>query len=440
VQAETILGERFICDTTMDYSETIQWLYTQLPMFQRIGPAAYKADLKNILALCGLLGNPQNQYSSIHIAGTNGKGSVAHMTASILQEAGFKTGLFTSPHLVDFRERIRINGFMIPKKSVTEFVASVRTQCQDIHPSFFELTTAMAFDHFAKEQIDIAVIEIGMGGRLDSTNIITPLVSVITNIGLDHQQFLGSTLPEIAGEKAGIIKPGVPVVVGETQEAISSVFVDKAREHQAPIWFADQMPPEKLLIPETNDETDKPIAEKPIQGFGGTYQKRNRQTVAGTIRVLTMNGMGISTRNYYQGIRKVVSNTGIRGRWEILNNNPLTICDVGHNEAGIREVVEQIKGTTHKQLHFVFGTVGDKNPDNILALLPREARYYFCKADIPRGMDASLLAEEARKAGLDGAVYPSVKAAYMAAQQQASTEDLIFIGGSTFVVSEIVDE
>lgn len=406
----------------MNYPQTIDYLFSQLPMFHRIGQAAYKANLDNIIALSGLLGNPQDTFSSIHIAGTNGKGSTSHLLASVLQESGYRTGLFTSPHLRDFRERIRINGKMIPEAEVVSFVEKMKNEFQSIQPSFFEMTTALAFDYFAKNKVDIAVLETGMGGRLDSTNIITPVISVITNISTDHTQFLGHTLEKIASEKAGIIKAGVPVVIGETQKETEPVFREKANETGSEIFFAGQL-----------------IKEHPYQtSLKGNYQKKNMKTALQAIAVLQNKGFRITEDNIRSGFLKVVENTGLMGRWQKLSDAPLTICDAGHNKDGIKEVVKQLSETPHKKLHFVLGMVSDKDHDEILELLPREAVYYFCKPDIPRGLEVNELKTKAEKFGLKGEKYPSVMDAFRAAQKNAGKDDLVFAGGSTFVVAEVV--
>jgi dihydrofolate synthase/folylpolyglutamate synthase len=405
----------------MDYRQTLDFMYTQLPMFQRIGPAAYKADLSNTIQLCELLGHPENAFRSVHVAGTNGKGSVSHMIASVLQEAGYKTGLYTSPHLKDFRERIRINGEMIPQDKVVDFIAKYQDDFSEIGLSFFEMTVGMAFDYFRNENADIAVIETGMGGRLDSTNVLSPLLSVITNIGYDHTQFLGETLEEIAGEKAAIIKAGIPAIIGETQEAIEHVFTDRATSVGASISFAD-----RIELPDIEP------------GLKGDWQKRNTRTAIVAIDELKKAGYDISTDQIHSGIKSTIENTGLLGRWQLLQQTPLAICDIGHNRDGIREVLQMIEKTPHEQLHFVLGLVADKNVEPVLELLPSSATYYFCKADIPRGMDAGKLQEIAREKKLEGESYPSVAEAYEAALQHASENDLVFVGGSTFVVAEIL--
>ena len=405
----------------MDYRQTLDFMYSHLPMFQRIGPAAYKADLSNTIELCKLLGNPENTFPSVHVAGTNGKGSVSHMIASVLQEAGYKTGLYTSPHLKDFRERIRINGVMIPEEKVVEFISAHKQGFTGIGLSFFEMTVGMAFDYFSKEKVDIAVVETGMGGRLDSTNVLMPLLSVITNIGYDHTQFLGDTLKKIAGEKAAIIKSGIPAIIGETQEEVKGVFIDRAKETGSPLSFADQ----------GNYPGIEPCS-------AGDWQKRNLKTALAAINALIKTGFNISEDQIRSGIENTLSNTGLLGRWQILQNKPLAICDIGHNRDGVREVLKMIDQTPHQALHFVLGLVADKNAEPVLELLPESATYYFCKADIPRGMDVHELKEQASKYHLSGESYKSVKEAYRTALDNAHESDLVFVGGSTFVVAEIL--
>lgn len=431
----------------MTYQQALDYIYSQLPMFHRVGAAAYKPDLGRITELCSLADNPQDRFRSIHVAGTNGKGSVSHMLASILMECGFKTGLFTSPHLKDFRERIRVNGKMIPKSKVARFVAGHIGTFRELNPSFFEMATALAFEHFRDEQVDMAVIETGMGGRLDSTNIITPVISIITNISYDHKQFLGDTLERIAYEKAGIIKPGIPAVIGETQPEIRHVFVDKAVNEQAPLVFADECfttgevvfrdhpsPRLRVEVIETC-AGDRRTLYSPLTG---TYQLKNIITVMGAVNMLRKTGVGISGRAVVKGIRKVIRNTGLQGRWQVLGKHPLIICDTGHNEGGIREVAAQIEATPHEQLHFVYGAVDDKDLSAIFPLLPRNAIYYFCRPDVPRGLDQQELAGRARAAGLNGSAYPSVTEAFAAARSAAEPGDLVFVGGSTFVVAEVI--
>jgi len=428
----------------MTYQQTLDHLYSQLPMFHRIGSAAYKANLDNTIAICKLLGNPENKFRSVHIAGTNGKGSSSHMIASVLQAAGYKTGLYTSPHLKDFRERIRINGKMIPKKNVVAFVARHKKDFERIKPSFFEMTVGLAFDHFANEKVDIAVIEVGLGGRLDSTNVITPLVSLITNISLDHQQLLGDTIEKITAEKAGIIKSAVPVVIGETQKQSEKIFKKKAQQMRAPLYFADKhYKAAKLrtaghrLVMDVSHEGN--IIYKDLESeLAGNYQAKNIPAVLMTLDLLKSKKLKISAAAVRLGLTNTVKRTGLLGRWQVLSQKPLTVADTGHNEAGIKEVLRQVKLTPHAKLHFVFGAVNDKDIAKILNLLPRNATYYFCRALIPRALDEKLLAGAAKKAGLKGKHFSSVKLALAAAQRVATAKDLVLVGGSTFVVAEVV--
>ncbi|NVO21423.1 MAG: bifunctional folylpolyglutamate synthase/dihydrofolate synthase [Bacteroidetes bacterium] len=431
----------------MTYPETLQYLFSRLPMFQRIGAAAYKADLENTLKLSEILGKPEGRFRSIHVAGTNGKGSTSHFLASILQEAGFKTGLFTSPHLRDFRERIRINGKVIPKMEVRTFVESYREAFDKVQPSFFEWSFALASHYFALQNVDIAVMETGMGGRLDSTNIITPVLSVITNIGLDHVQFLGPTIPEIAKEKAGIIKKEIPVVIGETQAETTNIFMDFARSRNAPIIFADRnfsvksygyskKPVPKLWLDISSGIP--PSSARYYPGLYGSYQCRNLVTVLQSVETLRQSGIEIRPEHIKQGISKVTGNTGIQGRWQLLSKQPLTFADIGHNADGIREVVGQINRIEYRKLHFVLGVVNDKDVGAMLKLLPTNASYYFCKANIPRGLDSGSLLKMAHLEGLEGNEYSSVKEALYAARQAAALSDLIVVGGSAFVVAEVL--
>ena len=428
----------------MDYQETLQYLYTQLPMFTRIGASAFKKDLTNTLALCELLGNPQHKFKSVHVGGTNGKGSTSHMLAAILQVAGYKTGLYTSPHLKDFRERIRINGQMISEQTVIDFVAAHQQNFATIEPSFFEMTVALAFDIFAKEQVDIAIVEVGLGGRLDSTNIITPLVSVITNIGWDHMNMLGDTLQLIAAEKAGIIKPNVPVVIGEFQIEVADVFVEKARRENAHLVFATDS--NVTITSQKSDnltlldvEVNYPPHQLLLQlDLTGSYQLKNLKTVLFAVNELSQQGFVITDEHITKALKQVKTLTGLHGRWEVLSNNPLTICDTGHNPEGIKEVLQNIANVPYRQLHFVIGMVNDKDISKVLSLLPEDAIYYFCKPDIPRGLDAETLKQQAEEFDLYGQAYLSVKAAYAAAQTEARKGDLVFVGGSTFVVAEVV--
>jgi dihydrofolate synthase / folylpolyglutamate synthase len=431
----------------MTYQQTLDYLFSQLPMFQRIGAAAYKADLNNTIAICNLLNNPENKFRSIHIAGTNGKGSTSHMLASVLQSAGLKVGLYTSPHLKDFRERIKINGKMIPEQNVIDFVEQYKTDFEKIQPSFFEMTVGLAFDYFAQEKVDIAVVEVGLGGRLDSTNVITPLVSVITNISFDHTALLGNTLEKIAVEKAGIIKDKVPVVIGETQTETANVFIEKAKQHHSKIVFADQVysakniqqvKKETLYLSMDIEKKDQLFFENLEIELLGFYQKKNVATVLAAIDELNKKGLSLSESDIRTGIKNVIKNTGLLGRWQVLSQAPLTIADTGHNEAGIKEVMNQISNTPHKQLHFVLGMVNDKDISTVLSLLPKEAQYYFCKAKIPRALEATELANQAEVLGLRGSVYNSVNEALIAAKTNADANDLVFIGGSTFTVAEVV--
>ncbi len=427
----------------MNFRETLDYLYSNLPMFQRTGAAAYKANLDNTLALDEWAGHPHRTFKSIHIAGTNGKGSVSHMLAAILQEAGFKTGLYTSPHLLDFRERIRINGQMIPEDEVVSFVEECRAMMEKIQPSFFEITVIMAFSHFARHKVEVAVIETGMGGRLDSTNIIDPELSVITNIGLDHMVFLGDTLKKIAAEKAGIIKPGKPVVIGEKQDETMPVFTQKAKETGSPLYFAGDIyqvgystltAARKQVFHIRAGRQD--VYSGLQSGLTGMYQMKNIPSVLKSIDILRERGFTIPEMAVYSGIDDVVSLTGLRGRWEELGYNPLIICDSAHNAHGMKEVVNQIAATPHRKLHMVIGMVADKDIDAILELLPANAVYYFTRAAIPRALDENILCKTGKAAGLRGKPYPSVHKAVEAAKNAAAKEDMIFIGGSMFVVAE----
>lgn len=388
-------------------------------MFQRVGAAAYRHNLDNIIRFCELLGNPQQNLKCIHVAGTNGKGSVAHLIASVLQEQGYKTGLFVSPHYKDYRERIKINGQYISRQYITRFVEKNREKFNAVNASFFEITTAIAFQYFKEKKVDYAVIEVGMGGRLDSTNIIKPVLSVITNIAYDHTQFLGNTLAKIAEEKAGIIKGGTPVVVGETKPETKPVFIRKAKQMKAPIYFTAKS------------------AEYSSDLKGG-FQKKNIATALKAIEVLQLSGIKIFEKSVRNGLKHVVLNTSFMGRWSIQQQKPLVVLDSAHNEAGIKEVLKELRQTKFQQLHFVYGTVNDKDIRKILALLPRKATYYFCKANIPRGLDAAELCSKAVENGLKGTAYTSVKAAYTAALQNASSEDMVLVSGSIFIVAELV--
>ncbi|PKV52737.1 dihydrofolate synthase/folylpolyglutamate synthase [Aquimarina sp. MAR_2010_214] len=405
----------------MNYRETLDWMFTQLPMYQRQGASAYKVDLHNTIQLAAYLKSPETKFKSIHVAGTNGKGSTSHMLASILQEAGYKVGLYTSPHLKDFRERIRINGAAISEEYVIDFISKHQSYLESHQLSFFEMTVGMAFQYFAGNQVDIAVIEVGLGGRLDSTNIITPEVSVITNIGLDHTRFLGDTLTAIASEKAGIIKEGVPVVIGRNVEETSKVFAEVANTSQSPLYLAE----------------DCNCAIYPSD-LKGTYQKENIRTVLQTIDLIKSNGWSISENDIKKGLQNVVKNTHLLGRWQILQKKPKVICDTAHNEDGLKMVMKQLVEEEFDYLHVVLGVVDDKDLDTILPLFPVEARYYFSRPDVLRGLDEKKLKKEALKFNLIGEEYSSVVEAYKAALQQATDKDVVYIGGSTFVVAEII--
>lgn len=424
----------------MNYQETLNWLFSQLPMYQREGQAAYKANLDNTLALDEYFKHPHTHFKTIHVAGTNGKGSVSHMLASILQEAGYKTGLYTSPHLKDFRERIKINGEMVSEQYVIDFVEDNKDLFASIHPSFFEMTVAMAFKYFADQQVDIAVIEVGLGGRLDSTNIITPLASVITNISFDHMALLGNTLEKIAGEKAGIIKSGIPAIVGIRDKEYDFVFEERAASVNTTLSFAgEQWNVEKN--PEGNYHLKRSSGEEFCNlscELKGDYQRKNIPTVLETIPALRAAGLQITDEQVRTGISRVITNTGLHGRWQTLAQSPLTICDTGHNIDGITEIVQQLQKCQYERLHFVIGMVNDKDVDHVLCILPKDAIYYFTKASIPRAMNEEILAEKARTAGLHGTCYPTVATAYEAARQNATKQDMIYIGGSTFVVAEVL--
>jgi dihydrofolate synthase/folylpolyglutamate synthase len=431
----------------MTYQQTLDYLFSQLPMYQRLGAAAYKDNLDNTEFLCKALGSPEKTFKSVHVAGTNGKGSVSHCIASILQTAGYKTGLYTSPHLKDFRERIKINGKKIPKSKVTQFVKLYKKPFESIQPSFFEYSFGMAVKYFADEKVDIAVVETGMGGRLDSTNVVNSLISVITNIGFDHMQFLGDTLEKIALEKAGIIKPHVPVIIGETQDCVSSVFQEIAHSRAAEITYADQVfkiknaRKSKGIHPEFQMDIlkDGELSLPNLKfGLTGNYQLKNIITVLQVVEKLNNVGFPINSSSIRGGLKNVIKNTGLNGRWQILGREPLIICDTGHNEDGMREVVAQLNEISNERLHIVIGFVNDKKVDSIIQMLPKDAHYYFCKADIPRGLDQDKLMAMCIQTGLAGKSYSSVGKAFEAAKGLSNKNDLIFIGGSTFVVAEVL--
>lgn len=435
---------------SMNYQETIQHLYSKLPMFSRQGKSAIKPGLDNTISFCKHLDNPQNKFQSIHVGGTNGKGSSSHMIAAILQAAGYKTGLYTSPHLKDFRERIRINGEMIGENEVIQFVEGQNQFIEELEPSFFELTVAMAFHHFAKHQVDIAVIEVGLGGRLDSTNIIVPLLSIITNIAYDHMNILGNTLEEIAREKAGIIKPNVPVIISQKQPEIADIFIESANKHQTKIEFASD---EWSITKSTDQSKSGNSLRVDIQentksssfsfnslklDLTGSYQLKNLAGVLSAVKQLRILGYNILDTQIESALNQVKALTGLMGRWQILQRQPLVICDTGHNEDGIKEVLKNIQQTQFERLHIVIGMLSDKDTSKVLQLLPKQAHYYFCAPEIARAKSAIILMEEASVFGLYGEAYASVKTALMAAKTKAMNDDLIFIGGSTFVVAEIV--
>jgi len=426
------------------YQATLDFLFSQLPMFQRVGAAAYKKDLSNTKALCKYLNHPEKVLKCIHIAGTNGKGSTAHMLAAVLQAAGYKTGLYTSPHLRDFRERIRINGEMISEQEVVSFTEQVKPLIERVQPSFFELTVGMAFDHFRRHAVDIAVIETGLGGRLDSTNVITPLLSVITNIGFDHMDMLGNTLPLIAVEKAGIIKPDVPVIVGEKQEEVNAVFEKMANEKRSLLKYADQIFEARPTSNTNSSQTfsiwkNKRLLYEAVRlDLAGNYQQKNLRTVLASIDQLVNMGWVIESEAILTGLAHCCALTGFAGRWTVLQEKPLTIADTAHNLPGIELMLAQLEQLSFDTLHFVISMVKDKDIDKIISILPKKAIYYFSKASIPRGLDASILAAQAANYNLKGAEFTSVTEAFEAAKAAAKESDLIFIGGSTFTVAEII--
>jgi len=403
------------------YNQTVDWMFQQLPMYQRVGAQAFKKDLSRTLKLAEHLNNPHKNFKSVHIAGTNGKGSTSHMLASVFQEAGYKVGLYTSPHLKDFRERIKVNGKFIPKKSVVSFINANKDFLTENQLSFFEMTVGMAFDYFSKVKVDIAIIEVGLGGRLDSTNIITPKVSVITNIGLDHTAFLGNSLPEIAREKAGIIKDNIPVIIGEKQKETTNIFKAEAQKHNSEIYFAQDL---KFSTYHTD--------------LKGDYQNKNMKTAIATVKVLREKGWEIPEECLKNGLNSVKLHTSLQGRWDILKEKPRVICDTAHNTEGLTLVFEQLKKEKFQHLHIVLGVVNDKDLEKILPLFPKTAIYYFSKPEVPRGQEAKILQEKASEFELEGRVFNSVSEAYDAAVDAALDEDLVFVGGSTFTVAEII--
>ena len=432
----------------MTYDEATNFLFTQLQAFHRVGATAYKADLENTTALDTYFGHPHRKFKTIHVAGTNGKGSVSHMLASILQEAGYKTGLYTSPHILDFRERIKVNGEMIPESEVVNFVENHKDIIESISPSFFEMTVAMAFDFFSREKIDVAVVEVGLGGRLDSTNIIRPKLSIITNIGLEHTSILGDTYQKIAREKGGIIKKNIPVVIGETHPLTKPVFEKIAARRHSEIHFADSEF-QCVMSPESNvsDNVTECMCDYRVKGeqmdicgkipLCGNYQSKNIQTVVSAFNILK-EPFNLTEKQLIDGIEKVVINTTLIGRWQVISNNPTIICDSGHNKDALQYVVPQLKQICKNKLHFVLGFSNDKNLDAILPLFPKEASYYFTKAAIERGLDETKLKEKALEYGISGNSYSSVKEALMAAKENASADDVIYVGGSMFVIAEVL--
>ena len=424
----------------MTYQETITYLYNSTPLFQNVGKDAYKEGLENTHLLDEHFGQPHRQFKTIHVAGTNGKGSCSHTLAAILQSAGYKVGLYTSPHLVDFRERIRINGTPVNKEYVIDFVEQHRAFFEPLHPSFFELATAMAFNYFAEQQVDVAVIEVGLGGRLDCTNIIRPDLCVITNISFDHVQFLGDTLAKIASEKAGIIKPGIPVVIGETTPETKPVFIDEALKQGATIHFAEE---EQLLLSSSANAQGKRIYQTKeyanLEGeLSGLCQEKNTNTLLCAIRELQHIGYSINESQVREGFGHVCSLTGLMGRWQKIQESPTVICDTGHNKAGIQYIVEQLARQTYSQLHIVMGMVNDKDISSVLALLPKDATYYFTQASVSRALPATEVKQLAERNGLQGQTYNSVKEAYKSALSSAHPDDFVFVGGSTFIVADLL--
>ncbi|MDB5205380.1 MAG: bifunctional folylpolyglutamate synthase/dihydrofolate synthase [Flavisolibacter sp.] len=427
----------------MTYSETVDYLYAALPMFSRMGSAAYKKDLANTIHLCEAFGNPQKKFKSIHVGGTNGKGSVSHALAAIFQAAGYKTGLYTSPHLYDFRERIKLNGEMIPQEFVISFVENSKPLIERLEPSFFEITVVMAFQYFVEQQVDIAIIEVGLGGRLDSTNIITPELSIITNIGLDHTNILGTTLEEIAFEKAGIIKEGLPVVIGETLPETRSIFENVAIKNNADIHFAEEflevdsfeINTELLRINYRQKKNDHLYAETDLTGI---YQVKNIRTVLTTIPVLKNLGWKLEVEKVLSALKNIKKSTGLMGRWEIIQQQPTVVLEVAHNKEGIEQMLLHTRQLSFSQLHIIIGTVKDKDVDQILKMLPANARYYFTQAHIPRALPASELQEKANSLKLAGEKFGDVNSALQGALQNASKEDLIIVCGSIFLIAEVI--
>lgn len=424
----------------MNYQETLTYLYNSAPLFQQVGSAAYKEGLENTYALDAYFGHPHRSFRTIHVAGTNGKGSCSHTLAAILQSAGYRVGLYTSPHLADFRERIRVNGTPVPESFVIDFVEKHRPFFEPLHPSFFELTTAMAFHYFALQQVDVAVIEVGLGGRLDCTNIIQPDLCVITNISFDHTQFLGNTLAKIAGEKAGIIKPHTPVVIGETTPETKPVFKAKAEQEEAPIVFAEE---EHLLLDSRHNESGQYIYQTAdyadLKGeLGGLCQEKNTNTLLSAIRQLRQAGYRFGEADVRNGFARVCELTGLQGRWQRLASRPAVVCDTGHNVGGIQYIVKQLSFQHYRRLHIVIGMVNDKDIRGVLALLPTDATYYFTQASVKRALPAEEMQRQASAFGLQGNAYPNVKTALEAALAQADAEDFVFVGGSSFIVADLL--
>ena len=424
----------------MTYTETVEYLFNSTPMFQNVGSAGYKEGLDNTSTLDNHFDNPHNKFKTIHIGGTNGKGSCSHTIAAILQSAGYKVGLFTSPHLVDFRERIRINGMMIPEQYVIDFVENEKDFFEPLHPSFFELTTALAFKYFAENNVDIAVIEVGLGGRLDCTNIISPILSVITNIGFDHIQFLGNTLEKIASEKAGIIKNNTPVVIGETTPETRTVFIQKATSTNSAIYLAEE---NDIILSHQHSHNGGIDYETKTYGtihgeLSGLCQIKNTATILTAINVLTKIGLAIQAENISEGFKHVCKLTGLRGRWEKIEENPITICDTGHNINGLEYIVKQLQQQKYEKLHIVFGMVNDKDIEGVLSIMPKDATYYFCQASVKRAMPSQQLKALAEAHELKGNTFANVLDAYNSARQNASQNDFIYIGGSSFIVADLI--
>ena len=424
----------------MTYTETVEYLFNSTPMFQNVGSEGYKEGLDNTITLDNHFDNPHNKFKTIHIGGTNGKGSCSHTIAAILQSAGYKVGLFTSPHLVDFRERIRINGVMIPEQYVVDFVENEKDFFEPLHPSFFELTTALAFKYFAVNNVDIAVIEVGLGGRLDCTNIISPILSVITNIGFDHIQFLGNTLEKIASEKAGIIKNNTPVVIGETTPETRTIFIQKATSTNSAIYLAEE---NDIILSHQHSHNGGIDYETKTYGtihgeLSGLCQIKNTATILTAINILAEIGLAIQSENISEGFKHVCELTGLRGRWEKIEENPITICDTGHNVNGLEYIVKQLQQQKYEKLHIVFGMVNDKDIEGVLSIMPKDATYYFCQASVKRAMPSQQLKTLAEAHELKGNTFANVLDAYNSARQNASQNDFIYIGGSSFIVADLI--